>query len=748
MRKAIGIDLGTTNSVAAFKAIKVEVLRNMENEELTRSCVGYRNEELLVGRPAYQLLARDPQNTVLSIKRLMGASYHNESVQKMIKDSRDIRSKFKYTITQLESGTENAVAVVLGGVQHTPEQISAEILKKLKKDAEQRLEDEVTHAVITVPAYFTEKQKNATKIAATYAGLKVLKLLSEPTAAAIAYGVDELGTGEAKIVLVYDFGGGTFDLSLLSIVDGQFWEIGTGGDRWLRGDDIDKALTDYIYEKAAEAQGVDVSQLTAMITNLSPKQGARFSSMFAERTEELKILLSTSVAGEFWLEDILEDEEGNPFDLNVSITRAEFEKLAHPFIQRSVNLIEALLDATHYDIGMVDDILLVGGTSCIPLVRELLAAHYGESKIRVGKRPMLAVAEGAAILAHRLSGGSEPGTPGAEDPDFVMYSTSQDYFIRVIKDGKETRDKFIEKQMPIPVSVSRTYQTTTNNQRFLYINIENGVEEGKYEHSAIGIYPVEGDVPIGTSFVFEFHVGLENKDELLQITVYPQGQKGKAKAIFIGRGKADEKALMALNEMVTSGAESMYSHPNRGRLLDLVSSKLREIEKIGAENIGEDKWHEIYYTATERYEALRAQDEVERLSLENETPQNNIIGVARYIVNVFPDLISPVDKNIIQTLITKLTAGLGDEEKDLAQLKEIVFEQYSHLFFIVYLKIKTDNIANRYSTGIGDATKTQQDIERLEELASQIRSSIQKGQASRVSQLIKQAEAILSQYEK
>jgi molecular chaperone DnaK len=748
MRKAIGIDLGTTNSVAAFKTIDVEVLRNMENEELTRSCVGFRNGELLVGRPAAQLLARDPQNTVLSIKRLMGASYHNDSVQKMIKDSHDIRGKFKYTITQLESGTNNAVAVVLGGIQHTPEQISAEILKKLKKDAEQRLEDEVTHAVITVPAYFTEKQKNATKTAATYAGLKVLKLLSEPTAAAIAYGVDELGAGAAKIVLVYDFGGGTFDLSLLSIVDGQYWEIGTGGDRWLGGDDIDQALSNYIYKKAAAAHGIEVGQIEAMIANLSPKQGARFSSMFAERTEELKILLSSSVAGEFWLEDILEDEAGNPFDLNVSITRAEFEELAHPFIQRSVNLIEDLLNATHYDIGMVDDILLVGGTSCIPLVREMLAASYGESKIRVGKKPMLAVAEGAAVLAHRLSGSFEPGPEGAEDPDFVMYSISQDYFIRIIKDGKDTRDKFIEKQTPIPVSVSRTYQTTTNNQRFLYIDIENGVEGGKYEHSAIGIYPVEGDVPIGTSFVFEFQVGLENKDELLQITVYPQGQKNKAKAIFIGRGKADEKALMALNEMATSGAESMHSSANRGRLLELVTNKLREIERIGAENIGDDKWHEIYYTATERYEALRAQDEVERHSRENEAPQKNIAGVARYIMNRFPDLISSVDKNIIQTLITKLTAGLGDEEKDLAQLEGIVFGQYSHLCFVIYLEIQTDHIANRYSTGIGDATKTQHDIERLKELAGKIVTSLRKGQASTVSHLIKEAKAIISQYEK
>jgi molecular chaperone DnaK len=189
MKKVIGIDLGTTNSVVAFKTKSVEILRNKENQELTRSCVGQKGSEILVGRSAFQLLKRDPENTILSVKRLMGVGYHDEMTQKMIAETRKVRGYYKYAITQLQGGTDNAVAVLLQGKQYTPEQISAEILKKLKGDAEDKLNDEVTHAVITVPAYFTDKQKNATKLAAKYAGLKVQKLLAEPTAAAIAYGL-------------------------------------------------------------------------------------------------------------------------------------------------------------------------------------------------------------------------------------------------------------------------------------------------------------------------------------------------------------------------------------------------------------------------------------------------------------------------------------------------------------------------------------------------------------------------------
>ncbi|HMV02284.1 MAG TPA: Hsp70 family protein, partial [Chitinophagales bacterium] len=255
MKKSIGIDLGTTNSVIAFKDTSVRIVRNKDNEELTRSCVGLLNDEIVVGSIAYRLIERDPINTILSVKRLMGGAIKDKMVQDMIKSN-----YYSFGITELKGGTDDAVAVVLGGKQYTPEQISAEILKKLKADAEEKLGDQVTHAVITVPAYFTERQKNATRRAAEMAGLKVKKILAEPTAAAIAYGIDNLKPGEPKTVLIYDFGGGTFDLSILNIADGQYMEAGTGGDRWLGGDDLDRKLQEIIEAKVCSLYNINKLQ--------------------------------------------------------------------------------------------------------------------------------------------------------------------------------------------------------------------------------------------------------------------------------------------------------------------------------------------------------------------------------------------------------------------------------------------------------------------------------------------------------
>ncbi|MCH8903982.1 MAG: Hsp70 family protein [Bacteroidetes bacterium] len=203
MKKAIGIDLGTTNSVVAIKKKDVEILRNKENLELTRSCIGVKNDEILVGKTAYDLFKRDPENTIFSVKRLMGGAITDPMIQKMKNDN----DYYRFSITSLEGGTEDALAIILGGKQYTPEELSAIIIKKLKKDAEENMDDELSNIVVTVPAYFTEKQKNATRLAAHYTGVKVSKILAEPTAAAIAYGVDDLEPGEATTVLIYDFGG-------------------------------------------------------------------------------------------------------------------------------------------------------------------------------------------------------------------------------------------------------------------------------------------------------------------------------------------------------------------------------------------------------------------------------------------------------------------------------------------------------------------------------------------------------------
>ena len=298
MKKAIGIDLGTTNSLVAIKDTAVKTLRNGEGEEVTRSCVGLLNGEILVGSAAYRIIAKDPLNTILSIKRLMGGAIKDDMVQTMINSN-----NFSFTITNLQGGTDDTVAVILGGKQYNPEQISAEILKKLVKDAEEKLKDEVTHAVITVPAYFTEKQKNATRIAAQLAGIKVQKLLAEPTAAAIAYGVENIKAGEAKTVMIYDFGGGTFDLSILNIVDGQYSEEATGGDRWLGGDDIDNEFQKYILNKVSAEY--NLNNLDELVKNLPEKKRFQFEAQMRFQTESAKIQLSSANSALILIDNIL-----------------------------------------------------------------------------------------------------------------------------------------------------------------------------------------------------------------------------------------------------------------------------------------------------------------------------------------------------------------------------------------------------------------------------------------------------------
>jgi molecular chaperone DnaK len=744
MKKVIGIDLGTTNSVVAFKTKSVEILRNKENQELTRSCVGQRNSEILVGRAAFQLLKRDPENTILSVKRLMGVGYNDEMTQKMIAETLKIRGYYKYVITQLQGGTDNAVAVLLQGKQYTPEQISAEILKKLKHDAEERLNDEVTHAVITVPAYFTDKQKNATKLAAKYAGLRVQKLLAEPTAAAIAYGVGELKAGEARTVLIYDFGGGTFDLSILNIIDGQYLEMGTGGDRWLGGDDIDNVLSNYIYAKTCEEYGINKDTIDDLINNLSIKNKFRFLSGFREKVEQVKIELSASNSSEFFLEDILEDENGDSIDINLNISRQEFEDLIRPYIQRSIDLIDDLVGNMNYDMDMVDDILLVGGTSCIPLVKEMLVQKYGDNKIKVSKKPMLVIAEGAAILAHRLDDSYE-----AEPEDFgqieeVMFTTSHDYFIKLNVNGEETRDKVIEKQMPIPTQTTRIYKTTTNNQRLISIEIENDVENGKYERVALGFYLIDENVPIGSNFVFEFKVGLDNSEDIIAINVYPQGNKRKSKAVLLGRDGADEKTLNLLNNLVQRIRTENSTLDGEKVAIGLIAKKVSEIDEIGTENITNEDWARIRYTAEEEYQKV-----IQNNQLPHTSDSEMVTRIAKMLIGEFRQTINPADVQVMITLITMLeTENVPSEEQAIQQLSQKVFSDYGYLVTVLTIEPSAQRILDMPSTSLGDTARKQEDMRKLKDLGKRIKQDFSRNQVDSAMALLKEAQAIMNNYQR
>jgi len=672
MKKAIGIDLGTSNSVIAFKDTSVKIIRNKENEELTRSCIGLRKEEILVGRTAYQLLKTDPINTILSVKRLMGGAIRDEMVQDMIESP-----YYKFGIAPLKGGTDDAVAVILGGKQYTPEQLSSEILKKLKRDAEEKLGDEVTHAVITVPAYFTEKQKNATRIAAQLAGLKVQKLLAEPTAAAIAYGVDNLKVGDAKTVLIYDFGGGTFDLSILNIVDGQYMEAGTVGDRWLGGDDLDKALQAHILKRISN--DYKISNIDGLIENLKQRDKFKFEAKFREEVENIKMQLSSSKTAQLIM-DGFEDENGEWIDLDLSFTREEFEKLAKPFIAKSIELIESLLKKVGYDITMIDNILLVGGTSCIPLVKQMLSEKYGNEKIKISEKPMLAVAEGAGILSHRLGDEYEPPIDGEIAIEEISYSTNHNYFIEL----KDDYDKIIEEQMPLPCNVTRNYKTTVNNQKVVKVGVYADVEGGEKENQTIGFFTIEEDLPTGSDIVLDFTLDI---NEIFEVKAYPKSNKAKSKKIVLARGDKDSKTLRILSESLEKILDSSFTEAQRDYFFKSAKKEIEEINNIGTDSHDSEKWVKIgtsIFTSFEQAENVTDSVDEDDLAM----------MFATILINEYPDLIGSDDSNSMKKLLSQ--AKIDDDPLEkiqaLQKLKTIT-DEYPVLITLFTVKMASDNAA-------------------------------------------------------
>jgi molecular chaperone DnaK len=740
MKKTIGIDLGTTNSVVAFKTRDVEVLRNRENEELTRSCVALRNEEILVGKHAYNMLGANPQNTIISVKRLMGGAFDDPMVQDMLSK----RSYYQYGIAPMEGGTGDSVAVVMGGRQYTPEQISAEILKKLKADAEEKLNGEVTHAVITVPAYFTEKQKNATRLAASYAGLKVLRLLAEPTAAAIAYGVDNTKAGELNTVVVYDFGGGTFDLSVLNIVDRECLEMGAGGDRWLGGDDLDQALQAYIF-KQVEKQ-YNLSSLQELIDDLPDKKRHKFLFAMRTGTEQIKVDLSSSQSQNLLIEDLLEDEDGNAIDIDLTITRAEFEKIIRPFVERTVTLTEELLTRMSYTPDMINAFLLVGGSSCIPLVRQLMAERFGADKVKVGKKPMLAIAEGAAMLAQSMGETYECPNCGAAVPQSatkcpscgydvaaevkdrgvgeVTLTTKHDLYI-MVKDrnsGQDRAERLFEKQTPMPASTSRIFRTASDQQRLMKVEILSDVEEGRLERQTFGFATIEDNLSGGTEFVFDFAL---SADELISCKVYPKGYSNKAKQVIFERGGKDGEALQSIDKLIDDFNEGDFSANQSQQLAEALVRHLRVAETIGNDKGIDVRWPELRNNAWGDFYSITEP---------KANPDTDTMLAEIYCAN-YPQLIEPEDLRQMRTLLSqaKLPGLQGTQAKE--QLTELV-DGYWTLLTLAFLKMASNKAASQGSP----------DGSRIRTLHDQAVASFERGDRAGAFRSIEEAEVLAEKH--
>jgi len=463
MGKIIGIDLGTTNScVAVLEGGKVKVIENSEGTRTTPSIVAYTDNEILVGAPAKRQSVTNPKNTLFAVKRLIGRRFDEDAVQKDIKN-------IPYDIVKATNGD---AWVKANDNEMAPQQVSAEILRKMKKTAEDYLGHEVTEAVITVPAYFNDSQRQATKDAGRIAGLDVKRIINEPTAAALAFGVDKGDKHDRKIA-VYDLGGGTFDISIIEISGGedkQFEVLSTNGDTFLGGEDFDQRIIDHLISEFKKETGIDLSKDTMALQRL--KEGA----------EKAKIELSSSAQTDINMPYITADSTG-PKHLNVKLSRAKFESLVDDLIQRSIAPCRIAIKDSGLDPSQIDDVILVGGQTRMPRVQEVVKELFGKEP-RKDVNPDEAVAAGAAIQGAVLSG---------DKNDVLLLDVTP------LSLGIETMGgvftKLIEKNTTIPAKKSQIFSTAESNQTAVTIKVGQGERELAQYNKMLGLFNLEGIVP-------------------------------------------------------------------------------------------------------------------------------------------------------------------------------------------------------------------------------------------------------------
>ncbi|MBI4260018.1 MAG: Hsp70 family protein [Actinobacteria bacterium] len=402
MGRLVGIDLGTTNSVvAAMEGPRPRILHSSEGGPQVRSMVSVKRRrsgeaEILVGDTAFDNWPMAPADTIVSIKRLMGRGVADPEVQR-------VKEWSQYRIVAPTDGTEDSVRVVLGGRDYSPIQVSAMILRKLKEDAELRVGEEVTHAVITVPAYFSHIQKLATRSAGVQAGLRVIQLLDEPTAAAVAYGMDAEEAG-AKTILVFDLGGGTFDISVLVVSAGSFITLNLEGDMWLGGDNFDQALVEHA-----------VRHLGREHPEVDPTATPRFMVELKRAAQRTKETLSTAKAADLIVPGLLQGS-GGLIDLDIEVTREEFEGMIRPLVDRTVSLTEKALANANLTVDNVDYVLMAGNATMTPAVQRAMEDMFGGPKVLRKIHPKEAVALGAAIVAAVIGGRIVCGAADRADP--------------------------------------------------------------------------------------------------------------------------------------------------------------------------------------------------------------------------------------------------------------------------------------------------------------------------------------------